>query len=183
MGGHVRNDLIPTGLGYTLTSGTGVLRNDGAYIPDDPASADWQTYQMWLISNTPLPATGANLQDAMTAQIAVVSAACGLAITAGFTSSATGTQYLYPSTPQDQANMSVSVLASTMPGLPAGWTTPFMCQAADGTWSFVTHTAAQIQKAGQDGFAAILALRERNQTLATQILACTSLSAVQAINW
>lgn len=179
----MRNDLTGPAYGYTLTNGVNVLRSDGAYIAPDANNSDWQAYQVWLKSNTPLPATGANLQDAIVAQQLVVSNACAAAIVAGFMSSATGVALLYPSTPQDQQNMAACVIASTMPNIPAGWTTPFMCQAANGTWSFVMHTAVQIQKAGQDGFNAILALRTRNQTLAAQIAACTSLPAVLAINW
>ena len=43
---------------YTLTSGSSVIRDaDGAYIPDDPGNADWQTFQAWIAAgNTPNPA-------------------------------------------------------------------------------------------------------------------------------
>lgn len=39
---------------YTLTSGSGVVRSDGAFVPNDPTLHDWQNYQSWLASgNTP----------------------------------------------------------------------------------------------------------------------------------
>ncbi len=43
---------------YTLTHENGVLRDtDGAFIPADPANADWRSYQAWLAAgNTPNPA-------------------------------------------------------------------------------------------------------------------------------
>ena len=45
-------------MSYSLLVGTtAVLRDDGAYIPDDPLNTDWQTYQAWLAAgNTPTPA-------------------------------------------------------------------------------------------------------------------------------
>jgi hypothetical protein len=44
-------------MAYTLTNGTSVTRDDGAWIPNDPGNADWQAYQVWLAAgNTPSPA-------------------------------------------------------------------------------------------------------------------------------
>ena len=39
--------------------GAGILRDtDNAWIPPDPANADWQAYQVWLAAgNTPTPYT------------------------------------------------------------------------------------------------------------------------------
>lgn len=42
---------------YRLTSGNGVVREaDNAFIPNDPANADWKAYQAWVAAgNTPTP--------------------------------------------------------------------------------------------------------------------------------
>lgn len=42
---------------YTLTTGSVILRSDGAYIPDDPANTDYDAYLTWLAAgNTAAPA-------------------------------------------------------------------------------------------------------------------------------
>lgn len=41
---------------YTLTAGTAIIRDDGAFVPTDPGNADYQAYQVWLAAgNTPNP--------------------------------------------------------------------------------------------------------------------------------
>lgn len=45
-------------MGYTLTAGTTVIRDDSANIPNDPGNRDWQEYQDWLqAGNIPTPFT------------------------------------------------------------------------------------------------------------------------------
>jgi type 1 fimbria pilin len=44
---------------YTLLTGTTTVQRDadGAFIPDNAANIDWQTYQAWIAAgNTPTPA-------------------------------------------------------------------------------------------------------------------------------
>lgn len=129
----------------------------------------------------------AQLADAQAAKIAVLSSACQAAIYAGFTSSALGALHAYPfkasEAHPDQQNLASSVLASTLPNLPADWTTPFWCADAIGNWAFVPHSAAQIQKVGQDAMASKLANIQKNATLAAEVMAATTIEAVQAIAW
>jgi hypothetical protein len=47
---------------YTIMTNGCVLRDDGAYIPNDPSNGDWKIYQAWLAAgNTaaPSPASSA----------------------------------------------------------------------------------------------------------------------------
>lgn len=124
------------------------------------------------------------LAAAQAAKVAELSTACKAAIYAGFTSDALGSAYSYPAKDTDQQNLSGSVLASLLPSAAGGdWATPFWCADAAGAWEFRAHTAAQIQQVGQDGKAAILAAMARNQSLAAQVLAATTVDAVAAITW
>lgn len=160
----------------------GVLRiEDGAWIPLAHGNTDYETYLAWVAAgNVPLDRA---LADYQAAQIGAINAACQAAIFAGFTSSALGAAHTYPAKSLDQQNLSASVLASLMPNLPVGWTTPFWCADANGAWAYVQHTAAQIQQVGQDGKAAILAALNKNQTLQGQIMSATTPAEVQAVVW
>lgn len=123
------------------------------------------------------------LADARASQVALLRAACAAEIVAGYSSAALGAAHLYPSTPTDQANMAASVLASLLPGVAGGWTTPFWCADAGGVWSFAEHTAAQIQQAGQDGKAMVVAAQSKLAGLEAQVAAAADAAAVAAINW
>ena len=128
------------------------------------------------------------LADVQRSQGALLAAACQAAIYAGFISSALGAAHTYPAKDRDQNNLAASVLASILPGIPAGWTTPLWCVDAAGVWAYVPHTAAQVQQVGIDGKAAIVACLLRNQALATQVMAiqdtsAAGIAAVQAIVW
>lgn len=137
-----------------------------------------------LIHHVIAPPTAADiLISSKSAKIAELSAACQAQIYAGFQSSALGAAHTYPAKDKDQANLSGSVVASLLPGLPANWTTPFWCEDATGSWSFVQHTAAEIQQVGTDGKSAILAALQKNSTLAAQVMAAANVADVQAIVW
>lgn len=48
-------------MAYQLTSNPNIIQrlNDGAFIPNDPANADWRTYQAWVAAGNvaePVPA-------------------------------------------------------------------------------------------------------------------------------
>jgi hypothetical protein len=148
-----------------------------------PEDFSLMRYQWVNGSVTRAPDNAADVSTAKASQTAIVSAACQDAIVAGFTSSALGAAHTYPAKPTDQQNLNASVVASILPGVAADWTTPFWCADSAGAWAYVMHTAAQIQQVGTDGKAAILACLTKNQQLAAQIDAATTVEAVQAIVW
>lgn len=123
------------------------------------------------------------LAQAQAAQIGLISAACGAAMIAGLSSSALGSAHSYPTKQNDQLNLSSSVLASLMPNNPTGWTTQLWCADVNSNWAFVAHSASQVQQVGQDIKALITAMIVKNTTLAGQVIAATTVSAVQLIAW
>lgn len=124
-----------------------------------------------------------SLDDLKSQQTASVRDACQQAIFAGFASDALGVSHSYPAKATDQTNLQASVLASLLPGNAADWTTPFWCADSSGAWAYVSHTAAQIQQAGRDGKAAILAALVKCQTLEAAISSATTPAQVQAVVW
>lgn len=170
-------------MNYKLTDGSSVIRlDDGTYIPNDLGNFDWQEYQAWLSAgNISQPAY--SLSEAQQAQISRIQSACQNTIFAGFTSSALGAAHTYPAKERDQLNLNGSVTASLLPGIASTWTTPFWCQDGLGNWAYVNHTASQIQQVGGDGKAAILANLSKCQNYISQIMAATTVAAVQAIVW
>lgn len=114
-----------------------------------------------------------------------IDAACAAAIVSGFGCDAlvSGTAYTYPSKITDQSNLSASVLASVLPGIPEGWTTDFWCADPAGVWALRPHNAAQIQRVGMAVQEGILALIQKKAELEAQIDAATTMAAVQAVVW
>jgi hypothetical protein len=123
------------------------------------------------------------LWQAQNRKAAGLAAACGAEIAAGYSSSALGAPHLYPMKPTDQANMDAGVIHSLFPGLPADWTTPHMCQDANGVWARRAHTAAEIQQAGADGKAFVIARLQKLDGLVAQAFSAASVAEIAAITW
>jgi hypothetical protein len=71
-----------------------------------------------------------------------------------------------------------------LPGVPSTFTTLFYC--ATGTpavWAFTPHTAAQIQQVGVDAKAWIQSQQATHATLGAEVMAATTVAAVQAVVW
>ncbi len=129
------------------------------------------------------PTAAQLLAAAQAAQGAVLAAACAAAIVSGFTSSALGGVYTYPSKPNDQSNLIGAEAASRNPANPSTWTIPFWCADSTGAWALRAHTAEQIQQVLTDGVTARVALSQKLAGLAAQVQAATTVSGVQAIVW
>jgi hypothetical protein len=148
------------------------LSSQGGYIVQNGA-----------LVNAPTATAAELLAAAKAAKVAELTAVCRAAILAGFMSSALGAPYSYPAKDTDQQNLNASVVASLLPGLADDWATPFWCADAQGVWAFRMHTVAQIQQVGKDGKAAIVAAMVKNQALADQVAAATTVADVEAIAW
>ena len=129
------------------------------------------------------PTAAEQLATAQQTQIGTISQGCELSIIDGFTSSALGAAYTYPSKPTDQLNLLGEHSASMNPNNPTTWSTKFWCADANGVWDIRVHTAAQIQQVFTDGVARKLACIEQNKALATQVMAAADVPSVQAILW
>jgi hypothetical protein len=63
------------------------------------------------------------------------------------------------------------------------WTTPLWCRNQSGVWSLQQHTSSQVQQVGQDALTARTTYQAKNAALAAQIMAATTVTAVQATVW
>lgn len=162
----------------------------GICAPNEPVT-DTSLFQTVIDGWNALtpPVIPPTLDEVKASQSALVSAACAAAITGGFTSSALGSSYTYPSQTTDQQNLAANVLSSLLPsGQVAGWTTPQLCATQPAApalpvWAYMDHTAAQIQQVGNDGKAAIMANLLKNKNLQDQISNAATVADVQAIVW
>jgi hypothetical protein len=114
---------------------------------------------------------------------AAISSCCADAILAGFVSSALGAPHTYPAKPTDQINLTGSVMRSFYPDVDANWRARFWCADSSGAWAYREHTAAQIQRAGDDAVAARWACSGINEKLQAQIIAAATPADLADINW
>lgn len=123
------------------------------------------------------------LDAARRTRVSLLSASCAAAIVGGFRSEALGSAHAYPSDIKDQINLMGSVTDSIIPGLPENWQTPFWCRDEDGVWSWKMHSAAEIQQAGRDGKARVVACQATLETLTAAVMVAATVEDVVAIVW
>lgn len=126
---------------------------------------------------------GPSLDEVKVSQVAVITAACAADIVGGFTSTALGESFTYPSSPTDQANLNAAASASRQPGLGESWVTYFYCADAAGVWARRPHSAAEIQQVGMDGYNAIMSKLLRKDSLEVQINSLKTIAKVKAVKW
>lgn len=112
-----------------------------------------------------------------------LSMACRTAVTSGYLSSALGGIHHYPSTETDQMNMIASVTDSYNPTNQEEWITPFWCRDANDVWGYRLHSKEQIQKAGSDGKAHIIAQLSKNAYLQSLLPGVNTQEQLDAIVW
>ena len=115
-----------------------------------------------------------SLSYAKTSQIALLRTACQSAITGGFTSSALGSAYNYPSDPTSQSNL------NTVAGSPSGGS--LWCESG-GVWAMKAHTQSQAQAVLTSFVAWLNSCQSQLATLTAEVNAATTVSAVQLIAW
>ena len=118
--------------------------------------------------------SGPTLAQAQSSQIALLRSGCQAAITGGFTSSALGSAYNYPSDPTTQANINSAAGNSSGGSL---W-----CESG-GVWAMKPHTQSQAQAVLAAFVAWLNSCQSQLATLTGEVQAATTVSAVQAITW
>lgn len=113
------------------------------------------------------------LDQAKSAKSTALSSSCSMAIYAGFHSSATGTDYFYPSSAIDQVNLQA---AASTGGLLA-------TQDGAGTWGLTSHTAAEAIGVLGDFGTMRDAARTKLAGLNVTVAACTTVDQVNAVTW
>jgi len=177
---------------YNATTGaiTGFYDAVDSPVPSGASAIEitdeqWQTAMTtpgYSVQNGALVAPNAAqlLASAQATQSAILRGSCSSAIMDGFSSSALGSTYTYPSATTDQRNLSDAAIAAA---LNSSGTSDLWCADASNNWAFVTHTAGQVQQV----HAAWLTFRQAQQaklvTLVADVNAATSVGAVQGIQF
>lgn len=118
----------------------------------------------------------ATLDSAKAAKIQELMQACATAIVSGFSSSALGSPYIYPSQPIDQSNLIGAVASGLDP-------VKFWCEDATGNWGLAAHSAVQIKQVLADGASQRINYSVKLDGLVKQVTGATSAAAISAIVW
>jgi hypothetical protein len=154
------------------------------YWPGEFERSDYpETYVASFIDGAINWADGEDFAAQCARKAEAISSSCADAILSGFVSSALGEPHTYPAKPNDQANLTGSVVRSMYPNIGPDWRTPFWCADGAGAWEFRLHTAAQIQQVGDDAVAARLHCMGINEELQAQIIAAETPADLAEINW
>lgn len=171
----------------------GVWREFPESITPQELIERWYFYRKWkqrppipgpyYVWNKSAEAWEYDPDSARPAKAAKIASACEASILAGFTSAALGADYHYPSDMADQANLTASVMRSTLSDDSGAEIFPFKCADSAGEWLFRPHTAAQIRQVGKDAYQHILELRQRNAELQGLLAAAMTEQEISSIVW
>ncbi|HDR8991508.1 hypothetical protein [Burkholderia vietnamiensis] len=144
---------------------------------------EWETYVgqqgQWRVVKgalirVPPPTSTQQIATAQAAQCAALNIACANAIVSGFSSSALGDTYSYPSTITDQANQ--ATIAQSADG-------GMLWCASSGTWSFKQHTQEQAQAVLASFIVWLNKCQSQLISLSGQVNSAKSVSAAQSVSW
>ncbi len=113
---------------------------------------------------------------AKTTQISLLDKSCADEIILGFTSSALGAIYKYPSKPNDQTNL----VGSVSSGLAE---IDFWCMDEAGLWALRTHTLTQITQVLADAATLRIGYSVKLAGLISEISAMTDISEIELVVW
>jgi hypothetical protein len=166
----------------------GIFDNENKIsIPNANGNRDWEEYLQWKkgldIDGEPLdgnpgtqtPDPQYTLDEAKVLKIIELKKACGVDISSGFKSSATGTEYTYESTIKDQLN--IAGAAQT------GVDLDFTVIDSSGKKIRVPHTASEIHTVFIEGVTIIQTKKQNLYSLLDQVDAATSLTSLESITY
>ncbi len=107
---------------------------------------------------------------------------CELALVSGFQHDALGVIHLYPTTPNDQMNLSISANTAEAYGDSTG-PYKFWCADENGVWARRPHTAAQIIAVGLALLANGRTLQDHYESKLIELSQATTLEEMEAIQW
>lgn len=180
-----------TTLIFDLDTGRATGRGFYTYAPtleDNERECTTEQYEDWgnfkLLNNVVTYEPPIATLDAIkAARISELRSACEAEIVGGFKSVALGDVHHYPSDIKAQVNLMGSVTDSLVPGLPSNWTTPFWVRDEAGVWAWKMHTAAQIQQAGRDGKANVVAAQTKLSELTATVENAENETSFEAVVW
>jgi hypothetical protein len=173
----VQKDVEFIGCSYVVPQPCPAVKN-GFYLISEgtPQQVDGVWTQTWDV--TPWDLASAQRQQNLN-----LSAACARALIAGYTSSALGSTYSYPSQLTDQQNLHQAVVSSILPGIAETWTMHLWCADATGNWAMLEHTASQIQQVAADWLTNKSSIQANYAAYVAQVAQAQDVDAVAAITW
>ncbi len=122
------------------------------------------------------------LQQAQAAQTAIIAQASAMAQSTGFTSSALGTPYSYPSAARTRPICALAAHIHCSLAIPVTGPLSSGVQPLP-VWAPLSHTPRLSPTSRTNAQAAIMTQKSKQNTLTQQINAATTIAAVQAIVW
>lgn len=152
---------------YQLQNGEVVGLDEGAPVPAGATQINAEQFSHYMTTSV------LTVAQALVAATTTLTADCRAAITSGFSSSALGAPYTYPSDVTSQSNQSAVANSQTGGGL---W-----CSAS--VTALSTHTQEQALQVCSDFVKWLNACQTKLATLLATVDASSTVASVQALEW